>query len=66
MHYGIPTTSAAWPDPFQFSAMSDHQVIETVMNVGDFGSSLLDFAVAQDANAFMWMDWANPLDSGNQ
>ncbi|PVH99961.1 hypothetical protein DM02DRAFT_527985 [Periconia macrospinosa] len=64
LDYSIPTTTA-WADPFQFSAMSDNQIIETVMNVGDFNSSLLDVAL-QDPNAFMWMDWINPLDSGLQ
>ncbi|KAF1954889.1 hypothetical protein CC80DRAFT_550062 [Byssothecium circinans] len=56
---------ASWVEPFQFSAMSDNEVIETVMNVGDFNSSLLDVPM-QDPNAFMWMDWINPLDSGFQ
>ncbi|KAF2641776.1 hypothetical protein P280DRAFT_284433 [Massarina eburnea CBS 473.64] len=60
--YPPPTT---WAESFQFSAMSDNEVIETVMNVGDFNSSLLDYPM-QDANSFMWMDWINPLDAGFQ
>jgi hypothetical protein len=52
-------------DQFQFSAMSGNEVIETVMNVGDFESSLLDLPM-QDANSFMWMDWVTFLDSGLQ
>lgn len=53
----------SWADPFQFSAMSGTEVIETVMNAGDFDFSLLDLPL-QDANSFMWMDWINPLDTG--
>ncbi|KAJ4360207.1 uncharacterized protein N0V89_000767 [Didymosphaeria variabile] len=52
-----------WPEPLQFSAMSGNEIIETVMNVGDFNSSLLDIPM-QDPNSFMWMDWINPLDPG--
>ncbi|CAI6336739.1 unnamed protein product [Periconia digitata] len=68
MNFPVPAATNSgtdWPDPFQFSAMSDNEIFETVMNVGDFGSSLLDVSV-QDANAFMWMDWINPLDPGLQ
>jgi hypothetical protein len=45
--------------------MSGNEVIETVMNVGEFEFSLFDLPM-QDANSFMWMDWINPLDSGLQ
>ena len=57
--------STSWEDPFQFSAMSGNEVIETVMNVGDFDFSMFDLPM-QDANSYMWMDWINPLDSGLQ
>lgn len=56
---------AAWAEPLHFSAMSGNEVIETIMNVGDFNSTLLDLPM-QDANSFMWMDWINPLESGFQ
>lgn len=52
-----------WPEPLQFSAMSGNEIIETVMNVGDFNSALLDIPI-QDPNSFMWMDWINPMDPG--
>jgi hypothetical protein len=60
--YPLPTT---WTESFHFSAMSDNEIIKTVMDVGDFNSSLLELPI-QDPNAFMWMEWANPLDSGFQ
>lgn len=60
--YLLPTT---WDEPLQFSAMSGNQVIETVMNVGDFNSVLLDLPM-QDANSFLWMDWINPPELGFQ
>jgi hypothetical protein len=55
----------AWSDPFQFSAMSGNEVIETVMNAGEFNFPAFDLPM-QDANSFMWMDWINPLDPGLQ
>ncbi|KAF2677685.1 hypothetical protein K458DRAFT_409519 [Lentithecium fluviatile CBS 122367] len=63
-HQEYPMTTS-WEDPFQFSAMSGNEVIETVMNIGDFDSSLWDLPM-QEANSFLWMDWINPLDSGLQ
>ena len=60
--YAVPTS---WEDPFQFSTMSGNEVIETVMNVGEFDFSLFDLPI-HDANSFMWMDWINPLESGLQ
>ncbi|KAF2469746.1 uncharacterized protein BDR25DRAFT_288131 [Lindgomyces ingoldianus] len=54
-----------WGEPLQFSAMSGNEVIETVMNAGDFDAALLDFPV-EDANAFTWMDWMNPPEFGFQ
>lgn len=56
---------SSW-EPLQFSAMSGNEVIETVMNVGDFDSSLFDFPMQDANNAFMWMDWMNPPDFGFQ
>jgi hypothetical protein len=57
--------ATSWADPFQFSAMSGNEVIETVMNVGDFDSSQFDLPM-QDANSLMWMDWISFVDSGLQ
>ncbi|KAF2864898.1 hypothetical protein BDV95DRAFT_508308 [Massariosphaeria phaeospora] len=59
-HCSIPT---GWEDPFQFSAMSGNEVIETVMNSGDFESALGDMPM-DDTNAFMWVDCMNPPDLG--
>jgi len=59
--YPLPPT---WAEPLQFSAMSGNEIVETVMNVGDFNSSLLD--IPMDANYSMWMDWINPMDPGFQ
>jgi hypothetical protein len=58
--YQLPSS---WPEPLQFSAMSGNEIIETVMNVGDFNSSLFDIPM-QDPNSFMWMDWNNFMDPG--
>ena len=55
----------AWGEPLQFSAMSGNEVIETVMNSGDFESALFDIPM-EDMNAFAWMDWMNPPDFGFQ
>ncbi|KAF1996398.1 hypothetical protein P154DRAFT_579994 [Amniculicola lignicola CBS 123094] len=52
-----------WGEPFHFSAMSGNEVIETVMNAGDFEAALLDIPM-EDMNAFAWMDWMNPPDMG--
>jgi hypothetical protein len=62
VHQEYPEATS-WAEPFQFSAMSGNEVIETVMNAGELDFSLFDLPM-QDANSFMWMDWINPLDSG--
>ncbi|KAH7128300.1 hypothetical protein B0J11DRAFT_267172 [Dendryphion nanum] len=54
-----------WGEPLQFSAMSGNEVIETVMNSGDFESALFDIPM-EDMNSFAWMDWMNPPDFGFQ
>lgn len=56
----LPTT---WGEAPQFSAMSGNQVIETIMNAGEFESPLYDMSM-DDANTFGWMDWMNPPDFG--
>ncbi|KAF2265247.1 Zn(II)2Cys6 transcription factor [Lojkania enalia] len=46
-----------WSEPLQFSAMSGNEVIETVMNTGDFNAStMFDLSMA-DTNDLAWMDW---------
>lgn len=54
-----------WGETLQFSAMSGNQVIETVLNAGDFESPFFDIPM-DDANTFGWMDWMNPPDFGFQ
>ncbi|KAF2737230.1 hypothetical protein EJ04DRAFT_594204 [Polyplosphaeria fusca] len=57
--YPLPDT---WP---HFSAMSGNEVIQTVLNSGDFRSSVWDLPMP-DTNALAWMDWMNPPDFGLQ
>ena len=47
----------SWADPFQFSAMSGTQVIETVMNAGDFDPRYMSFRVVVD------MDFVDQVDN---
>ncbi|KAF2120295.1 hypothetical protein BDV96DRAFT_595848 [Lophiotrema nucula] len=60
--YTLPNS---WPE-LHFSAMSGNEVVETVMNAGDFDSTLWDVPLADASNSFTWMDWMNPPDFGFQ
>ena len=59
------SASNSWGEPLQFSAMSGNEVIQTVMNFGDFDTALLDLPL-QEGNAFTWVDWMNPPEFGFQ
>lgn len=54
---------AGWMEPLQFSAMSDHQILESVLNAEpDFNAMMPDLPVA---NAdYAWMNFMNPPDFG--
>lgn len=52
-----------WTEPLQFSAMSGNEVIQTVMDAGDFESAFFDMPM-ENINAFAWMGWMNPPDFG--
>lgn len=55
-----------WEEPIQFSAMSDNEIIETVLHAGqNFGVTLTDIPM-EDSNGFMWLDHMNPPEFGFQ
>jgi hypothetical protein len=48
-----------WSEQFQFSAMSDDQVLEAVSRVGnEFDPSFVGFPW-EDVATLDWMDWSN-------
>lgn len=63
-HHAEYPIQNAWGEPLPFSAMSGNEVIETVMNIGDFDSNLMELPM--DDTNFMWMDWANLPEFGLQ
>ena len=60
--YGLEAAAAGpWTEQFQFSAMSDDQVMEALSRVGnefDPGFGAAGFAW-EDAATLDWMDWSN-------
>lgn len=51
--------TSPWAEQFQFSAMSDDQVLEAVSRVGnEFDPSFVGFPW-EDAATLDWMDWSN-------
>ncbi|KAF2093556.1 Zn(II)2Cys6 transcription factor [Rhizodiscina lignyota] len=53
-----------WPEPLQFSAMSDNEIIETVLRAGSgFDTSLPDIPF-DDTSGLVWSDWMNAPEFG--
>src|ERR1700753_1531771 len=55
-----------WPEPLQFSAMSDKKIIETVHRAGagtSFDTSLPDIPF-DDTSGLVWSDWMSAPEFG--
>lgn len=58
-----PSTSM-WAQPLQFSAMSDNEIIETVLRAGnEFDLALPDIPM-DDTTGLIWSDWMNAPEFG--
>lgn len=56
--------SSVWPQPLQFSAMSDNEIIETVLRAGnEFEMALPDIPL-DDSTGLIWSDWMNAPEFG--
>ncbi|KAJ9145377.1 Protein priB [Pleurostoma richardsiae] len=59
--YMSPT---AWPEPFQFSAMSDDQIVEALNRAGNEFDGGFGSMHWEDAGSLDWMNWSNLPDFG--
>jgi len=55
-----------WPEPLQFSAMSDNEIIETVLRAGagnGFDTNVPEIPF-DDTSGLVWSDWMNAPEFG--